>query len=143
MRLVLISALLTLGAGAARAEVVTPAGCHWIPTAERADVVALWCRGPDGRAQPTGQTLQQPPNSWGDGCPGALIYDGVACVSEDQAMAAAALSRGAPQSSAAYAPARAAPPRVMLFADRRGRTTRGLACIDEREVTICKPIPRH
>ena len=101
--------------------------------------MALWCRGPDGRARPTGQTLVQGPPS-GDGCPGGLMYDGMACVSEDQAMAAPRWTSR--RSEIAPTPARAKP-RVMVLADRRGRATYGLACVDQRDVTICKPIARR
>lgn len=139
MRLLILISAMGMAAGSAGAQVVTPQGCHWVAAAERTDTVALWCRGPDGRARPTGQTLVQGPAS-GDGCPGGLMYDGAACVTEDQAMATPRWASR--RSEIAAAPVRATP-RVMVLADRRGRATRGLACVDQRDVTICRPIARR
>jgi len=129
--------------GGAQAAVATPPGCHWVPTAERTDVVGLWCRGADGRARPTGQTLAQPATDAWDGCPAGLMYDGLRCATEAQALAAA---EGAPPllRSPIVGPPALSAPRVLLWQDgRRGRTTRGLACTDQSDVTICARIPHY
>jgi len=146
MRLVLtvlaFAACAALAPGAS-AAVVTPPGCHWVPTAERADVVGLWCRAPDGRARPTGQTLAQPPGDAWDGCPGGLMYDGMRCVTEARAIEAAERAPAPPRSSMVGPPPRTQP-RMLLWRDgKRGRVTRGLACTDDREVTVCTPIRRY
>jgi hypothetical protein len=146
MRLLLtalaFAGLVAPGAGA-QAAAVTPPGCHWVPTAERADVVGLWCRGPDGRARPTGQTLAQPAMEAWDGCPAGLMYDGRRCATEAQALAAADSAPVLRRSDFAVPPPRSAA-RVLLLQDgRRGRATRGLACTDQGEVTICSRIPHY
>lgn len=140
MRRFLLTFGLALTAGGASAEVVTPVNCQWIATMADANVSELWCRQPDGRARPTGQTLAQSPTLSGDGCPGALLYDGVACVSEDAAMAAA---RPGPGIGHGVAGPYRAMPRVMVLADRRGRMTRALVCVAQREALVCTAIPRR
>jgi hypothetical protein len=130
-------------AGGASAQVITPPNCHWVATPQEASVVELWCRSEDGRARPTGKTLRQPAGDAWDGCPPGKLYDGARCVSEAMALAAASRTYDfAPQGYAAGPPP-PAQPRLLLFQDRRGGRSRGLACIDQDNVTVCRPIPRH
>ena len=124
------------------AEVVTPPNCHWAPTAADPGVVALWCRGDDGRARPTGQTLAQPPGGTWDGCPRGRMYDGVRCVTEARAVAAAGVGYAPPPVMWSEPPVRMAP-EVYVYRDSKGRNRDGLACTEQSNVRICKPIPHY
>ncbi|HEY3696604.1 hypothetical protein [Phenylobacterium sp.] len=133
-------------AGGAAAQVDTPPDCHWVAVPARPSTIEMWCRGEDGRATPTGRLMRQAsPNTW-DGCPRGKLYDGARCVTEARALAAAGeawASAPPPVPGPAAAAAPANRPRVLMFQDRRGRRGRGMACIDQDNATICKPIPRH
>jgi hypothetical protein len=134
-------------AGAAGAQVTTPANCHWVTVPAQPDSIEMWCRGDDGRARPTGQMMKQAPPDTSDGCPSGQLYDGISCVSEAEAQAAAAEVWASTQWSApavAADPPPANRPRVMMFQDRKGKRGRGMACIDaDDRTTVCKPIPHR
>lgn len=86
----LASALAGLGllaAGAARAQGPTPDSCWWVAVPRTASTHQLWCRGPDGRARPVDRLLEQGRETAGQ-CAAGKVYDGVACVSERDAIAA-------------------------------------------------------
>lgn len=134
-----------LSGGAAAAQVETPPNCHWVATAQASATLELWCRGDDGRARPTGRLLQQStrPTPAGE-CPKGKMYDGSRCRPEAAVLAAAPRAPYvAPDRPAAAPAAKSNTPRVLLFRDGRGGRDRGMACVDDREVTICKPIPRY
>lgn len=131
-------------AGDAAGQVATPPNCHWVALPEAPSTIELWCRGEDGRARATGRTLQQGPAPASDGCPAGQLYDGQRCISEAAALAAAPQGPyiGPERPPSAGQKAQSAP-RVLLFQDRDGRHNQGMACIDQRDVTICRPIPRR
>ena len=121
-------------AGAACAQVTTPPNCHWVTVPAQPDNIEMWCRGDDGRARPTGRMMRQaPPDTW-DGCPAGKIYDGLHCVTEARALAAAAevwAMAPPPAPSASAAPSPSSKPRILMFQDRKGKRGRGMACIDQ------------
>jgi hypothetical protein len=133
-------------AGGAAAQVDTPPNCHWVAVPAQPSTIEMWCRGEDGRATPTGRLMRQaPPDTW-DGCPRGRIYDGAHCVTEAQALAAANevwASTPPPAPSAAGGSPPANKPQVLMFQNRKGKRGRGMACIDQDNATICKPIPHH
>jgi hypothetical protein len=133
-------------AGGAAAQVDTPPNCHWVTVPAQPSTIEMWCRGDDGRARPTGRLMRQaPPDTW-DGWARGRVYDGAHCVTEARARAAANevwASAPPPGQSPAAALAPANKPRVLIFQDRQGKRGRGMACIDQDNATVCKPIPRH
>jgi len=147
MRYALGLAVLTLmafGAGGATGQVDTPPNCHWVAMPEAPATLELWCRGDDGRARATGRTLQQSSRPTPSGeCPAGKLYDGARCRPEAAVLAAAPKAPYAAPERPAVPAAKSNPPRVLLFRDSRGRRDRGMACVDDRDVTICKPIPRY
>ncbi len=150
MRYGLGLAILTLGVlgggGMAAAQVETPPNCHWVATPEAPATLELWCRGDDGRARPTGRTLQQStrPAAGGE-CAAGKIYDGARCRPEAEVLAAAPHAPYvAPDRPVVPGPtAKGRSPRVLMFHDGRGGHDRGMACVDDRDVTVCQPIPRY
>ncbi|WP_309643538.1 hypothetical protein [Phenylobacterium sp.] len=136
------------GGGAAMAQVETPPNCHWVSMPETSATLELWCRGDDGRARATGRTLQQSKRPTSDGCAAGLLYDGARCVPEAQVLAAAPQAPYVmPDRPVIPAPSTTTRrPRVLLYQDGRygrGGRQRGMACIDDRDVTVCKPLPRY
>ena len=133
-----------LTAGGAVAQVDTPANCHWVSTPQDATTLQMWCRAEDGQARPVeGRFLRQATGNSSSGCTRNRIYDGARCVTEAQALAAAPVGPYyAPERSGVAPAAAPAKPRVLLFQDGKRGRSRGMACIDERDVTVCKPI-RH
>jgi hypothetical protein len=85
-------------------------------------------------------------DAW-DGCPKGQLYDGARCVSETRAFEAAGRTwRAAPPPATAPAPAapsKTTEPRILMFQDRKSRRSRGMACVDEANVTVCRPLPRY
>jgi len=139
---VLVVAAAFMGTGA-MAQTTTPPDCHWVAVPESPSSIEMWCRGPDGRARPTGKTMLQGSSAVSDGCPSGQVYDGRRCVSEAAALAAAPLGYIGPERPATPQPKARTTPRVLLFQDRDGRNRQGMACVDQRDVTVCQPIPRH
>lgn len=143
---VLALGLLTAAPPAAVAQVETQPNCHWVSMAERGPDMELWCRGDDGRARPTGRMLQQqtyrPAPS--TECPRGQMYDGVRCRKEREVISAAPQALFLYQGVTPPPPPKAGGrrPRVWVYQDANGEHRRGLACIDERDATICQPIPR-
>lgn len=138
-----LTLVVSIGGGAS-AQVDTPPNCHWVAMPEAPATLELWCRGDDGRARATGRTLQQSsrPTPVGE-CPAGKLYDGARCRSEAAVIAAAPKAPYAAPERPAAPTAKTNPPRVLLFRDSRGRRDRGMACVDDRDVTICKPLPRY
>jgi hypothetical protein len=146
MRLAIGTLIWALGAAGAWAQVDTPQNCHWVAVTNNPSVIEMWCRDPDGQAHPTGKTMRQaPPDTW-SGCPRGRIYDGARCVSEARALQQANRlwdDLPPPAPSVSPGPPPRSQPRVLLFQDRKGRRGRGMACVDQAQATICKPIPHY
>lgn len=146
MRLAIGTLIWALGAAGASAQVDTPQNCHWVATPADPSMIEMWCRDPDGRAHPTGRTMRQAPADAWSGCARGRIYDGTRCVSEARALEKANRVWEAappPAPAASPNPPAATQPRVLMFQDRKGRRSRGMACTDQSQVTICKPIPHY
>jgi len=147
MRLAIGMLIWAVGTTGAWAQVDTPQNCHWVAVPAEPSVIEMWCRDPEGLAHPTGRTMRQAPADTWSGCPRGKLYDGVRCVSEARALQSAnRLWDEAPPPSpgaGAVGPPAASQPRILMFQDRKGRRGRGMACIDEQQATICKPIPHH
>ncbi|MFN3513108.1 MAG: hypothetical protein ACK41C_08695 [Phenylobacterium sp.] len=127
--------------GPAAAQVDTPPNCHWVGASPDARTLELWCRGDDGRARPTGRMLHQSGTAPPD-CPRGQVYDGARCIAEAAALAALPQAPYVAPPPAVAGPYPKGPaPRVLLFRDRRGQGDRGMACVDDRGVTVCRPIP--
>lgn len=148
LKLGLLATLATLGTAVmtsgAAAQVSTPSNCHWVALPDSPTTIEMWCRADDGRARPTGRTLEQGAAPTTDDCPAGKLYDGERCVSEAAALAAAPQEPYiGPERSSSPGPKTDARPRVLLFQDRDGRRIQGMACINQRDVIICRPIPRY
>jgi hypothetical protein len=151
MRLAIGIAVWAVGAAGvlaphAWAQVDTPPNCHWVSLPKDPQTIEMWCREADGRAHPTGRMMRQAPADVWDGCAYGKVYDGARCVSEAQALAKTnRLWASAPPSAPAKRPEppKASKPRVLMFQDREGRRGRGMACADQSNVTVCKPIPHY
>jgi hypothetical protein len=78
-----------------------------------------------------------PPGKGADGCPKGQLYDGTQCRPESEVLAGLKPIPDPPKP----APRVKTKPRVYVFPQAGEGRDRAVACVDEAEVTVCKPVP--